>query len=495
MRTFADVFYRLRRIRQGLTAISTVGLLATGCTPLSPSISHNQEHGPITAQAAADDPGNHEKPDFASATASSANKAIARLPHDDLWARIRAGYRLPALDSPRVQQQEAWYGRNPKYIQRLSKRAQPYLYYIVEQVERRGMPLEIALLPAIESAFRPHARSRARAVGMWQFIRSTGRRYGLKINWWRDGRRDIIASTKGALDYLQKLHKDFNGNWHLALAAYNAGEHRVKRTIAYNRQRGLPTNYQSLKLKRETLNYVPKLIAIANIISDPAKYDIELAAIPNKPYFAIVEIGSQIDLGVLASKTGIPARELQKLNPSHKRWATDPNGPHYLLVPVDKTEAVQTALNDLPVHKRVVWYRHYVRQGQTLGYIARRYGVSVTAIRQANRIRGNMIRMGRSLLIPMSTRRIARYTTLRKWKRIKRKPLPPPKDRVAIVHRVQRGDTLWSIARKYRVYVGQLTRWNTLNRRGILQLGQRLTVWVLPSQAPAASISKNIPAS
>ncbi len=495
MRTFADVFYRFRRFRLGLITITTAGLLAAGCTPLSPALSHHPEHESRAAQATTNDPGYQEKPAFASATATSASKAVARLPHDDLWARIRAGYRLPTLDSPRVQQQEAWFGRNPKYIQRLSKRAQPYLYYIVEQVERRGMPLEIALLPAIESAFRPHARSRARAVGMWQFIRSTGRRYGLKINWWRDGRRDVIAATKGALDYLQKLHKDFNGNWHLALAAYNAGEYRVKRAIAYNRQRGLPTDYQSLKLKRETLNYVPKLIAIANIISNPAKYNIELAAIPNKPYFAIVEIGSQIDLGVLASKTGIPARELHNLNPGHKRWATDPNGPHYMLVPVDKTEIVLTALNDLPVNKRIVWYRHTVRQGQTLGYIARRYGVSIAAIKRSNRLRGSIIRAGRSLLIPMSTRRIARHTTLRKRKRVKRKPLPPPKDRVAIVHRVQRGDTLWSIARKYRVYVGQLARWNTLSRRGILRLGQRLTVWVLPSQAPAVSISKNIPTS
>ena len=371
----------------------------------------------------------------------------------------------------------------------MTRRARLYLYYITAEVEKRGMPMEIALLPAIESAFRPHARSRARAVGIWQFIRSTGKRFGMKINWWRDGRRDIIASTTGALDYLQKLHTYFDGNWHLALAAYNAGERRVKNAIAYNRKRGLPTDYQNLRLKPETLNYVPKLIALTNIIKDPKKYDVELTPITNKPYFDFVEIGSQIDLGIIARKVNIPIGELYDLNPGHKRWATDPNGPHYLLVPINKVDAVLDVMEKLPINRRVVWRRHYIRQGQSLGQISRLYGVSVMSIKRANRIRGHIIRTGKSLMIPASNRRIRR-TVSRIHKPRKPKPVIIPKNRVAIMHIVKAGDTLWSIARKYNVYIRQLAHWNGLRSRRFLRLGQKIRVWVLPHQAPVSAAAK-----
>jgi peptidoglycan lytic transglycosylase D len=414
--------------------------------------------------------------------------------YTDVWQRIRGDYALPTLYSARIQDHEEWFARNPKYVLRMSQRARLYLYYIAVEVEKRGMPMEIAMLPAIESAFRPHARSRARAVGIWQFIRSTGKRFGMKINWWRDGRRDIVLATKGALDYLEKLHIQF-GNWHLALAAYNAGESRVQRAITYNRRRGLPANYQNLGLKPETLNYVPKLIALTNIIRDPDKYDIKLAAIPNTPYFDFVEVGSQIDLGIIARKSGIPMKTLYDLNPGHKRWATDPAGPHHLLIPVAKVDTVLDVLGSLPKNKRVVWRRHTIRQGQTLGYISRLYGVSIVAIKRANRIRGHIIRVGGSLMIPASSGRIRRLASRKKKSRPRhatpRKPVAPPKNRVSVIHVVRAGDTLWSISRKYNVYVRELVNWNTLRRRSLLRLGQKIKVWIVPNRLPLSASNSN----
>ncbi|MEK9133910.1 MAG: transglycosylase SLT domain-containing protein, partial [Pseudomonadota bacterium] len=218
----------------------------------------------------------------------------------DIWARLRKGFTMKPLDSPQVEREIKWFANNPEYMQRMMERARLYLYYIADEVEKRGMPMEIALLPAIESAYKANAYSRARASGLWQFIPSTGRLYGLKANWWYDGRRDVQASTQAALDYLEKLYNDFDGDWHLALAAYNAGEGKIARMMKYNERKGKSTDYQYLKLKRETQHYVPKLMAMVSIVADPAKYGVQLASIPDEPYFARVETGSQIDLGVVA---------------------------------------------------------------------------------------------------------------------------------------------------------------------------------------------------
>lgn len=427
---------------------------------------------------------------FADTANSSAQQANSdQRQHPQLWVRLRAGYAMADLDSPLVAKHERWYSSHPEYINRMVKRARLYLYYIVEEVDKRGMPMEIALLPAIESAFKPHAYSRARAAGLWQFIPSTGRYYGLERNWWYDGRRDVVKATQAALDYLQSLHKAFDGDWHLALAAYNAGERRVKRAIEYNRQRGLPTDYKNLRtLKRETLNYVPKLLAISKIIAKPQAYEITLAAIPNEPYFTRIEVGSQIDLGIVARMAGISLGDLYDINPAFKRRATAPNGPHYLLVPTAHRDTIVSALDQIPEKNRIHWRRHVIRHGDALSTIARRYGVTVGAIKRANRIRGSRIRAGRNLLIPMSSRRLTAWhgNVTRPIKRRVRR-LTPPKNGVKVVHQVRRGDTLWDIAIRYNVYIYQVTGWNGLRRRALLQPGQKLTIWVDPASAPTAS--------
>lgn len=469
-----------------------ITLVVGGCGTLSPA------PPPANVEAAPAEEVSAESPEPAADVAAlqvenipqepTAAKSDAAFPvieqpprYADLWDRIRAGFSMEKLDSPRIARHERWFANNSEYMQRMLGRARLYLHYIVQEVEERGMPLEIALLPAVESAYKPNAYSRARASGLWQFIPSTGRLYGLKINWWYDGRRDIEASTDAALDYLEKLYSDFDGDWHLALAAYNAGEGRVMRAVDYNQRRGRGTRFSDLtRLKSETKNYVPKLMAMINIVSDPAKYGIQLEPIPNTQYFTKVDIGSQVDLNVVAQLADLDVNELARINPGFSRWATDPDGPHYLLVPVDKKDALIDGLDNLPDEDRIQWRRHAVRRGDTLSEIARRYGVSVGAIRRANHLRSNLIRAGQSLLIPISTRR-----------RTIRPPLPvsPTRSPVRtqsqpILHRVRSGETLWGIARRYNVLIHQIAEWNLINPNDFLRLGQRLKIWT--SGSPAA---------
>jgi len=401
---------------------------------------------------------------------------------DNLWERIRAGYAMPALDSPLVGMHERWFVNNPEYIESMVHRARLYLFYIVEEVEKRGMPMEIALLPAIESAYKPQAYSRARAAGLWQFIPSTGRIYGLESNWWYDGRRDVIASTGAALDYLEKLYAQFN-DWQLALAAYNCGEGKVERLVNENRRKGLPTDYSALKkLPRETKNYVPKLMAIANIVADPAKYGLQLAAIPNNEYFARVETDGQIDLGVVARLTDMPVDELFMINPGYSRWITDPKGPHALLIPAEKKDAVLEGLSKLASEDRVQWARHEVKRGDTISRIASRYGVTVEAIRTSNKLSSNHLGVGQNLLIPVSANKVALAavqppTYIRAMNAALRPAQAADGASVKIVHRVRAGESLWSIAKRYRVYIHQLREWNLLEQDDTLKLGQRLFIW------------------
>lgn len=412
--------------------------------------------------------------------------------YTNLWDRIRAGFTLPQMEGPYVAQQEQWFADNPQYMERMLERANLYLYQIVQEVQKRHMPMEIALLPAIESAYKPSAYSRARAAGLWQFTLSTGRLYGLKSNWWYDQRRDVLRSTNAALDYLQNLNHDFNGNWDLALAAYNSGEGTVQHAIAHNRKLGLSTAYSQLKLPRETELYVPKLMAMVNIVRDPAKFGLQLREIPNSPYFVRVKTHSQVDLGVVARLANVSMHELYRMNPAFNHWTTGPGGTHELLVPVSSKEAVVQGLKDLPPQDRVQWARHRVRRGDSLYRVAREYGVTVAAIRTTNHMHNNLLHLGQNLLIPVSGRRLVipssiaqaepavHHERLRTYLHMARY-----NQRVRIVHRVRPGESLWSIARRYNVYVSQLAHWNYMGVRDALKLGQRVLIWTSPRVASA----------
>src|SRR5687767_11169620 len=285
------------------------------------------------------------------------------MPDPDLWHRIRVGFLLEPLDSPLVHEHEEWYASRPDYIKRFVDRGSRYLHHIVEQVEKRGMPTEIALLPVIESAFTPRAMSRAKASGIWQFIPSTGKNYGLTQDWWRDNRNDVVAATDAALNYLQRLY-DMFGSWELALAAYNCGEGCVGRAIAANQRKGLPTDLQSLNLPNETRNYVPKLMAVKNIVLAPASYGIELESVPDQPYFTAVRAPRQIDIRVAAKLAGVSEEEFRALNPAHnKPVAIASTG--VLIVPRDKAEAFKANLEayDKPF---VSWTTYAAKRGESI---------------------------------------------------------------------------------------------------------------------------------
>jgi len=389
-------------------------------------------------------------------------------PADDIWVRIRKGYAMPDLDDPLVAKWEEWYSSRPDYVARMIDRSRRYLYHIVVEVEERYMPTEIALLPMIESAYNPNALSTSRASGIWQFIPSTGTNYGLKQNFWFDSRRDVIAGTEGALTYLLKLHGDFD-DWQLALAAYNWGEGNVAKAIAYNQKKGLPLDYASLKMPDETRNYLPKLQAVKNLISDPAKYGIVLDDIPDAPYFAVVHTTKKMDVKRAAELAEMPLEEFQFLNPHYNRPVIAGADQYTLLLPIDKAElfAAKLDLSDQPL---VSWQAYRMRNGETLAQVAAKFAIPVESLRAVNGLgKKAKVPASHTLLVPStgpsseaeSGLAQAVFTTV-------------PQGRT-FYYRVNRGDTLAHIASRYDVSVQDIRRWNGLAQATVTP-GQSLRI-------------------
>jgi len=321
-------------------------------------------------------------------------------PPANLWMRIRKGFAMPNLDNPLVREWEQWYSSRPDYVARMVERSRRVLFHVVAEVERRKMPAEIALLPMIESAYNPQAYSRANASGMWQFIPSTGKLYGLQQNWWYDGRRDIVAATSAALDYLEKLYGMF-GSWELALASYNWGEGAVSRAVAKNQARGLPTDYESLQMPNETRNYLPKLQAVKNIVSDPARYGLALADIPNDSYFATITIPRHIDVELAARFAEIPVEEFRFLNPANNKPVINANAAETIVLPKDRVDTFKQNLarNTDPL---VSWQAYTVKPGERIEKIAAKYGMSVAELQRVNNISARTrIATGQPLLVPV----------------------------------------------------------------------------------------------
>ena len=322
----------------------------------------------------------------------------------DLRQRIISGYNMPDINSSYTGTHEAWYASRPDYMKRMIGRSQRYLYHIVVEVEKRGMPSEIALLPMVESAFNPVASSRTKASGIWQFMPATGKTFGLKQDWWVDNRRDVTAATSAALDYLQKLHGMF-GNWDLALAAYNAGEGTVQRAIDRNRKNGLPTDYASLQLPAETKNYVPKLQAIKNIMKQPENYGLNIDKIPNRPYFTRVIAPEQIDAKLAASLAEISYDEFVSLNPEYNRPVIAETGnAHEILLPVSAANTFKTNLAsyDKPL---VSWQTYHAKRGERMDKIAQKFGINVSQLRDINDISsGKKLRGSQPILVPNNAR-------------------------------------------------------------------------------------------
>ncbi len=401
----------------------------------------------------------------------------------DIWERIRNGFSMKEYQHKRIDQQFKWFASHQEYLDRVAERAQPYMHHIVEQLEANNIPLEIALLPIVESAFKPFAYSHGRASGIWQFIPATGKRYGLKQNWWYDGRRDVYASTDAAIRLLTALHKEFKGDWMLALAAYNSGSGNVRRAIRYNKKRGRPTGFFHLRLPKETKYYVPKLLALKKLIANPEKYNIVLKPISDEPFLYEMKLDSQIDLALAAELAEIPLDELYRLNPGFNRWATSPSGPHHLLVPLANAETFATNLADFPPEKRIRWIRHTIKKGETISTIARKYQISTNTIKRVNRIRGTRLRAGHGLTIPVASKKLSTYKLSANQRKSKQQNIT--RKGTKVTHIVQSGDTLWDIAQRHKVGVRQLAKWNSMAPRDPLVPGQSLVIWSRNNNANA----------
>ncbi len=389
----------------------------------------------------------------------------------DIWPRLRKGLELQEYyDNPGIEKQVNWYKNSQSYIDRVMDRGQRYIYHIVGQLEANDMPLELALLPAVESAYDPLAYSHSHASGLWQFIPGTGKRFGLQRDWWYDGRRDPVASTEAAIKYLKYLHSYFDGDWLLALAAYNSGEGNVRRAIARNKKEGKPTDFWSLRLPKETRAYVPQLLAISSIVAKPQQHKIKLPIIPDTPYFTTVDVPDQIDLSRAAKMAGIDAEEIQRLNAGYNRWVTHPEGPQQLRLPIENADRFATALLATPSNQWTPIKQYEVKSGDTLSTIAQRYQIPVRHLRSKNDLRSDLLRIGQKLKIPGTG-------------------FDSPMAGLTSIYTVKNGDSLWKIAKNQNVSIKNIAKWNNLDIKTSLKPGQKLKVQTTSNTTPPSQNS------
>ncbi len=454
-----------------LGAVLFAALLGSGCQSLNDANSNAQYESPARTVS---------KDAFNASLKRSPSwiNGIETAQDDDIWHRIRQGYQLQSYldDNPRIDHQRLWFATRGRSIEIMSERSSPYMYYIVESLEARNMPLELALLPMIESAYNPMAYSSAKAAGLWQFIPSTGRHFKLKQSHWYDARRDIMASTQAALDYLEYLHKMFDGDWLLALAAYNSGEGTVGRAIKRNTALGLPTDYWNLNLPAETQAYVPKLLAVSELINAPEAYGIALSPIANEQYFTQIPLKQQMEISRLAKLAKIKADDLVLLNPAYKQGITF-DGPKHVLVPMEHAQMLKAKLALIKPTEWVQWQQYTVRGGDNLSTIANRNGVSIALIKDINKMSSNSLRIGQVLNIPKgrgdTTRNLAQHA---------------PAQPATQVYSVRSGDSLSTIAAQHKVSVAQIKQWNKLSSNA-LKVGQNLSLQGATAAATIAAKS------
>jgi membrane-bound lytic murein transglycosylase D len=406
---------------------------------------------------------------------------------DDLWQRIRDGFGMPDLTGPLVDEKTAWYVARPDYLKRVLERSRRYLFHIVEEIEKRGLPTEIALLPMVESSFNPMAYSRAHASGLWQFIPGTGKRYELAQNWWYDGRRDIVASTSAALDYLKDIY-DMHGDWHLALASYNWGENAVARALEKNRVARLPLDYSNINMPQETRHYVPKLQALKNIIANPKLFALDLDPIPNQPYFATITKTRDIDVRLAAKLAEMPVEEFIALNPGFSRPIIRAEHTPRIVLPADKVDVFHENLTKYDDKSLVSWRTYQPQRGETLEAIAKKFGLGVAQLREVNGIRPRA-RLPDVLVVPSG----GAVASQGRLPIMYAPPIPLRGGPRTLTHTVKAGETLASIAGRYRVSMEDLRRWNKIGR---LTAGQKLTVQTRTSTAksrPAKKAQKGRP--
>jgi membrane-bound lytic murein transglycosylase D len=408
--------------------------------------------------------------------------------HPNVWERLTHSFQLPECSEHESAVKWAeWYAARPEYMERIFKRAQPWIYYIAEELEQRGLPGELALLPIVESAYDPFAYSSGRALGAWQFISSTGRNYGLNQNWWYDGRRDVWASTDAALRYLEDLGDKFDGDWLLALAGYNSGENRVARRIRENQRAGKPADFWNLRLPRETRGYIPKMLGLTCLFKYREQYEFELPNTPDQQVIAAVDLGRQADLVLVSQMAAVPIDVMFTLNPGYNRWATSPTGPFQVVLPLEGAELLAASMEKIDPAVLMKWDQVVVENGDTLSGISARHHVPVSVLRSANDLNGDLIRVGQKLRLPRDEQLLV--DPLYAEAAIELQNLQSgliAADRMT--HRVRPGESLSVIARRYRVSVRDLQRWNNISDPRKLRAGTTITVFHSPAQpSPTAS--------
>ncbi len=430
--------------------------------------------------------------------------ATASTTDDSIWGEIRNGFSLQERKDPQLVQHILWFKNNQEYLTRALNRSHPYLYHIVKRIKRRKLPMELALLPVIESAFQSYAYSKGHAVGLWQFIPSTGKIYGLKQNWWIDQRRSPLASTDAALYFLTDMAREFDGDWLLALSAYNTGAGNVRKAIrGYHQQQpkhgdnSKRPGFWDLQLPRETRGYVPRLLALARFIEEAERYNFELPEITDRAVTVVVDTEQQIDLALAAELAQLPLEKIHQLNSGLNQWATPPDGPHQLLLPSAHAALFRKNLAKRGSGTRTGWKRHLVESGDSLSMLAQRYNTTVTEIRRQNQLQSMQIRAGERLTIPVPIRPMESYNLdtatdsakpkkkrVRQWKStIETTPRARPEFLAkmathTISYRVQSNDTLSEIAQKFRLSTDDLMRQNQINKGDILRVGDILTIQI-----------------
>jgi membrane-bound lytic murein transglycosylase D len=376
--------------------------------------------------------------------------------HEDLWIRLAKGLKLNKhFNHSELDNKKHWNQDNQKYINKISENSKLYIYHIISKLEANNLPLELALLPAIESSYNPFSYSNQHASGLWQFIPPTAKSLNLKQDSWYDGRRDIITSTKAAIDYLSYLYKRFNGDWLHTIAAYNGGEGTVRRAIKKNRSMNMPTDFWSLDLPRETESYVPRLLILSRIIENPARYGIELPKLQNKPYFNNVNLDSQINIHKAAEIAEININEMIMLNPGYKLGVTHPVSPQNILLPVGKKISFLRKLKELPKKSWSPIKRYQIKRGDTLSEIAAEYDISTESLMSLNGLSGHIIQINQVIKIPGTG-----IDEINKQKKY--------------VYIVTKGDTLWKISKDYKISIKDIIRWNSLNLNIPLKIGMEL---------------------
>lgn len=395
-----------------------------------------------------------------------------------IWPRMREGFGIDEQaannGSHRIAKRLSWYEKHPQHIGIVAQRGELYLHYILEKLDERGLPHELALIPMAESGFDPFAYSHATASGLWQFMPETGKYLGLEQNWWYDGRRDVTASTEAALNYLTLLNKQFKGDWLLTLAAYNGGQGNVRKAIKRNRKKGKPTDYWSLQLPKETQHYIPKILALKEIILRPDIHNVTLPSIANAPYFALAQINSQLDLAHAAKLANVDIDEIYQLNPGFNQWATSPDGPHSLVVPATQYDSFIQALQAVPNNERVTWQRYTIKKGDNLTSIAQKYHINTQALQEINNLKNHNIIAGKTLLVPQ-TNQDNHFYILSSAQRFKNQQNRNKGRRTE--YTVKSGDSLWTIARQHKTNTHTLARWNNISPRDTLRINQKLIIW------------------